>query len=92
MKYRTRLLAPLAAVLLAAGAGTVQAQDKAELAAIQQAGVIRIGTEGTYAPFSFHDAAGKLVFPGFIDPHTHLDLTTGTCHTAETEDKFFCGI
>lgn len=61
MKYRTRLLAPLAAVLLAAGAGTVQAQDKAELAAIQQAGVIRIGTEGTYAPFSFHDAAGKLV-------------------------------
>lgn len=38
-----------------------QAQDNADLAAIQKAGAIRIGTEGTYAPFSFHDASGKLV-------------------------------
>jgi cystine transport system substrate-binding protein len=31
-----------------------------DLAAIKQAGVIRIGTEGTYAPFTFHDASNKL--------------------------------
>jgi cystine transport system substrate-binding protein len=28
---------------------------------IKQAGVLRIGTEGTYAPFTFHDASGALV-------------------------------
>lgn len=30
------------------------------LADIKSAGVIKIGTEGTYAPFSYHDASGKL--------------------------------
>lgn len=29
------------------------------------------------------DAAGKYIFPGFIDPHTHLDMDTGTAHTAD---------
>lgn len=28
---------------------------------IKQAGALRIGTEGTYAPFTFHDASGELV-------------------------------
>ena len=31
------------------------------LSAIQSAGSLKIGTEGTYAPFTFHDASGKLV-------------------------------
>ena len=31
------------------------------LEAVQQAGKLRIGTEGTYAPFTFHDASGALV-------------------------------
>jgi cystine transport system substrate-binding protein len=31
------------------------------LDAIKAAGVIKIGTEGTYAPFTYHDADGKLV-------------------------------
>ncbi|MCD7109295.1 amino acid ABC transporter substrate-binding protein [Rhizobium sp. DKSPLA3] len=31
------------------------------LSAITTAGVLKIGTEGTYAPFTFHDASGKLV-------------------------------
>ncbi|MEC0244836.1 amino acid ABC transporter substrate-binding protein [Paenibacillus chitinolyticus] len=35
-----------------AGAGTLDA--------IKSAGKIRIGTEGTYAPFTFHDKSGKL--------------------------------
>ena len=28
---------------------------------VKQAGTLRIGTEGTYAPFTFHDASGALV-------------------------------
>lgn len=31
------------------------------LDAIKSAGVLKIGTEGTYAPFTYHDGAGKLV-------------------------------
>ncbi|MFD1328984.1 amino acid ABC transporter substrate-binding protein [Mycoplana ramosa] len=31
------------------------------LAAIQSAGVFKVGTEGTYAPFTYHDQTGKLV-------------------------------
>ncbi|MFC3913853.1 amino acid ABC transporter substrate-binding protein [Pseudaeromonas sharmana] len=33
----------------------------ASLAEIKNAGAIRIGTEGTYAPFTFHEASGELV-------------------------------
>lgn len=32
-----------------------------QLAAIQEAGVIRIGLEGNYRPYSFHDETGELV-------------------------------
>lgn len=38
--------------------GTAAQAD--DLAAIKAAGVIKIGTEGTYAPFSYHDASNKL--------------------------------
>lgn len=47
----------LTGALLMASAAT-QAQD--DLSAIKAAGVIKIGTEGTYAPYSFHDKSGKL--------------------------------
>ncbi len=30
------------------------------------------------------DAANMLIFPGFIDSHTHLDMDTPTAHTADT--------
>jgi cystine transport system substrate-binding protein len=43
-----------AAVLAPAHAGE-------NLAAIKSAGALKIGTEGTYAPFTYHDADGKLV-------------------------------
>ncbi|MBB3978290.1 cystine transport system substrate-binding protein [Rhizobium azooxidifex] len=43
-----------AAFLLPATAGE-------NLAAVQSAGVLKIGTEGTYAPFTYHDTSGKLV-------------------------------
>ena len=50
-----------------AGAALIQAVMIApvmageDLDAIKAAGVLQIGTEGTYAPFTYHDADGKLV-------------------------------
>jgi cystine transport system substrate-binding protein len=48
-----------AAVLQALTFSAAQAGDN--LDAIKSAGVLKIGTEGTYAPFTFHDGEGKLV-------------------------------
>lgn len=44
----------------AAKAEDTQAAE-GKLASVKSAGVLKIGTEGTYAPFTFHDASGKLV-------------------------------
>src|SRR5262245_61849281 len=38
-----------------------QALAESNLEKIKAAGVFKIGTEGTYAPFTYHDASGKLV-------------------------------
>lgn len=53
-------------VLTALTAGTVgcakpQVEEKTFLETIKENGVLKIGTEGTYAPFSFHDDANNLV-------------------------------
>jgi len=45
-------------MLQLAAAGVALADNGLE--AIRSAGVIKIGTEGTYAPFTFHDAKGEL--------------------------------
>lgn len=55
MKTVSRLL--LAGVF-AVAAGSAAAQTALE--AVRAAGVLKVGTEGTYAPFTFHDASGKL--------------------------------
>ncbi|WP_322996293.1 amino acid ABC transporter substrate-binding protein [Castellaniella sp.] len=52
-KISALILAAALPLLLATPAS--QAATDGDLAAIQQSGVLRIGTEGTYAPFSFHD-------------------------------------
>lgn len=39
------------------GGDDASASGDSALAAVQEAGVLRVGTEGTYAPFSFHDAS-----------------------------------
>ncbi len=54
-----KLAKVLVAVGLMAVATPVWAQT--DLDAVKQAGALRIGTEGTYAPFTFHDASGELV-------------------------------
>lgn len=57
MKWIASLLA--AAGLAASLAGPAAAQSNLEN--IKSAGALRIGTEGTYAPFTYHDASGALV-------------------------------
>jgi L-cystine transport system substrate-binding protein len=50
--------------LLAAGAlalALAPAQAQSKLDQVKEAGVLRIGTEGTYPPFTFHDQSGALV-------------------------------
>ncbi|AOV97142.1 amino acid ABC transporter substrate-binding protein [Edwardsiella hoshinae] len=56
MKNTARALLALTLV-----SGSALAQSDNELAAIQAAGSIKFGTEGTYPPYSYHDASGKLV-------------------------------
>jgi cystine transport system substrate-binding protein len=55
-----RLKTIIAASLIHAAALTPSFAGE-NLAAIKSSGVVKIGTEGTYAPFTFHDASGKLV-------------------------------
>ena len=64
-KLTLALLSTAVAVLLAAcggGSGSGSAGDS-DLARVKDAGVLKVGTEGTYSPFSFHDAkqGNKLV-------------------------------
>ena len=52
----------LAALLAACGSnGGSTASSTNKLEAIKSAGKIRVGLEGTYRPFSFHDSNGTLV-------------------------------
>lgn len=51
----------IAAASLLQAAFLVPALAGENLAAIQSAGVFKVGTEGTYAPFTYHDETGKLV-------------------------------
>lgn len=51
--------AAIAAVLLAFL--SLAASAEGDLAKIKAAGIFRVATEGTYAPFTFHDASGALV-------------------------------
>jgi ABC-type amino acid transport/signal transduction systems, periplasmic component/domain len=55
MKLAT-VIAAVGLVSLATPAFAQSALDQ-----IKDAGALRIGTEGTYAPFTFHDASGELV-------------------------------
>ena len=55
-KHRTALLAAASLFLLAAGPALADpALDR-----VKAAGTLRVGVEGTYPPFTFHDASGEL--------------------------------
>jgi cystine transport system substrate-binding protein len=60
MTHMFRLKSIVVAALIHAAALTPSLAGE-NLAAIKSAGIFKIGTEGTYAPFTFHDPSGKLV-------------------------------
>jgi L-cystine transport system substrate-binding protein len=55
-----------------------------DLAQIKSSGVFRIGTEGTYAPFTYHDDAGKLT--GF-----DVELASGVAQRLGVKPQFIEG-
>jgi cystine transport system substrate-binding protein len=62
--YRTltmKWLKSLALIGLLQLAAFTSAHAQSELDKIKKAGVFRVGTEGTYAPFTYHDNSGALV-------------------------------
>jgi cystine transport system substrate-binding protein len=56
-----KLLKSIATVALLNAAVLASAHAGENLAAIKSAGVLKVGTEGTYAPFTYHNDSGKLV-------------------------------
>ncbi|WP_127127395.1 amino acid ABC transporter substrate-binding protein [Georgenia sp. SYP-B2076] len=64
-RYAVALAAALTATLAACSSGgsgggstgAASSQADSALAQVQESGVLRVGTEGTYAPFTFHDAS-----------------------------------
>ncbi len=71
MKFRILSVAIVAATAIAltgcsavapTSGGSTSAASDGSLAAVQKAGVLTIGTEGTYRPFTYHDGgSGKLI-------------------------------
>ncbi|MBB2770403.1 MULTISPECIES: ABC transporter permease subunit [Mycolicibacterium] len=57
MRFLRALLLLLAVLTVASCASADDGSDEP----IKSAGVLRVGTEGVYAPFSYHDASGQLV-------------------------------
>ena len=47
------LVAAIAVLLTACGGGG--SDSASDLARVKEAGVLKVGTEGTYCPFSYHD-------------------------------------
>ena len=72
----------LIALLQAVSVTSAFAAD--ELAQIKSAGVFKVGTEGTYAPFTYHDESGKLT--GF-----DVDIATAIAQRLGVKPEFVEG-
>ncbi len=70
--------------------GTVVNADRSQRADVLVDGekILKIGAELSCADAKVVDVTGKLLFPGFIDAHTHFDLDV--CNTT-TADDFYTG-
>lgn len=80
MKFLRSLL--VVALLQATAATSALAAD--DLSQIKSAGVFRVGTEGTYAPFTYHDETGKLT--GF-----DVDIATAIAQRLGVKPQFVEG-
>lgn len=81
MKKRLALLmAAIAAATMATGVN-VFAEEDDSLARIQEAGELKIGTEGTYAPFTYYDENDKLV--GY-----DVEIAEAVCEKLGVEPNF----
>jgi len=49
------LVAAIAVLLTACGGGGSESESASDLSRVKEAGVLKVGTEGTYSPFSYHD-------------------------------------
>lgn len=65
--------------------GTIVSSKKSYVADIEIKGekITNIGENLDTSGCEIIDAKGKLIFPGFIDSHTHFDLDTGYTRTAD---------
>ena len=70
--------------------GTVVNADRSQKADVLIEGekILKVGVELTCEDARVVDVTGKLLFPGFIDAHTHFDLDV--CNTT-TADDFYTG-
>jgi dihydropyrimidinase len=72
----SRTQAAMSSILLIRNADIVNADERIKADILCEDGVIRKIAPGLTAPegATVIDAAGRLVFPGFIDPHVHIYL------------------
>ncbi len=73
-KFSALIFAALLPLMLSAPPAMASTDD---LAAIQKAGIIRIGTEGTYAPFSYHDPKDNKLVGFDVDIGRSIDNQLG---------------
>jgi cystine transport system substrate-binding protein len=76
------------------GSGDTDAGSGSALAAVQEAGVLRVGTEGTYAPFSFHDSSSDELTGYDVDVITAVAEQLGVEpeFSETTWDSIFAGL
>src|SRR6202035_1101459 len=69
--------------MLIRGATVVTADGERKADVLVRDGKVAEVREGIAGAPAVIDASGLLVFPGVVDPHTHLLLDTGTARTAD---------
>ena len=78
----------MSTTLIRGGRVVTAARDATEDILIESGKIARVGNLGDFAADRVVDASGKLVIPGGIDPHTHMDTPAGG---TVISDDFYTG-